>query len=138
MRFENRTACKWRCAHWAHFLFVYSIRAFGRAYRECMGREADSGGLKFWSKNLYEHTATGKSLVRYFVLSSEMKGKNLSNTEYIKVVYRVMLGREADNGGINYWRSQMENGKKIEDIINGFVDSNEFKGICSDYGIQRK
>ena len=109
-----------------------------RAYRECMGREADSGGLKFWSKNLYEHTATGKSLVRYFVLSSEMKGKNLSNTEYIKVVYRVMLGREADHGGIDYWRSQMEKGKKIEDIINGFVDSNEFKGICSDYGIQRK
>ena len=109
-----------------------------RAYRECMGREADTGGLKYWSKSLYEHTATGKSLVRNFVLSSEMRNKNLSNKEYIKVVYRVMLGREADNGGLNYWQSQMESGKKIEDIIDGFVDSSEFKKICSDYGIQRK
>ena len=109
-----------------------------RAYRECMGREADTGGLRYWSKSLCDHTATGKSLVRYFVLSSEMKGKNLSNQEYIKVVYRVMLGREADSGGLNYWKSQIENGKKIEDIIDGFVDSTEFKGICSEYGIQRK
>ena len=34
-----------------------------RAYRECMGRAADAGGLKYWSKSLYEHTKTGKSLV---------------------------------------------------------------------------
>lgn len=109
-----------------------------RAYRECLGREADAGGLKYWSKSLCEHTKTGKSLVVNFVLSSEMKKKNLSNREYIKVVYRVMLGRDADNEGLDYWQNLMENGKKIEAIINGFVDSNEFIKICSDYGIQRK
>ena len=109
-----------------------------RAYRECMGRAADAGGLKYWSKSLYEHTSTGKTLVMNFVLSSEMRKKNLNNKEYIKAVYRVMLGREADNGGLKYWHSQMESGKTIEDIINGFADSDEFKGICSDYGIQRK
>ena len=40
LRFESRTTCKRRCAQLGAFLFVYSIRAFGRALAECMDGSA--------------------------------------------------------------------------------------------------
>lgn len=109
-----------------------------RMYKECMEREADEGGLKYWSQGLYEHTKTGKNLVVSFVLSSEMKKKQLSNDEYIRAIYRVMLGRESDSEGLAYWNGRMKAGRTLQDIINGFIDSNEFIRICNSYGIQRK
>ena len=109
-----------------------------RMYTECLKRAAESGGLNYWSKELCNHTKTGMTLLNNFFLSKEIQNKNLSNEEYVRRVYRAMLNRDPDSGGLSYWAGRLDKGDSATVIIAGFVDSNEFKKICEDYGIQRK
>lgn len=53
------------------------------------------------------------------------------------MLYKVFMGREADEGGMNYWLENMKNGMSREEVFKGFVDSKEYTQICEDYGIIR-
>ena len=103
-----------------------------------MKRSADAGGLAYWSKGLCAHTATGKSILYNFFLSSEIQNMGLTNQEYVRRIYKTMLDRDPDSGGLNYWTGQLDKGASPTAVINGFIDSNEFTKICDDYGIVRK
>ena len=109
-----------------------------RMYTECLKRSAESGGLNYWSKELCNHTKTGKSMLDFFFLSKEIKQQNLSNEEYVKRIYRAMLNREPDSGGLDFWAGELNKGKQATAVIAGFVNSEEFTKICQDYGIHRK
>ena len=107
-------------------------------YTECLGRSAESGGLKYWSEALCNHTQTAKSLLHNFFLSQEIKNKNLSNEEYVRRIYKAMMNRSPDSGGLKYWKERLDNGDSPTAVINSFIDSSEFTQICNDYGINRK
>ena len=109
-----------------------------RMYTECMKRTADSGGLAYWSKGLCAHTATGKTILYNFFLSKEIQNMGLSNQEYVRRIYKTMLDRDPDSGGLNYWTGRLDSGASPTAVINGFIDSKEFTKICDDYGIVRK
>ena len=109
-----------------------------RMYTECLKRAAESSGLTYWSKELCNHTKSGKTLLDNFFLSNEIKNKNLSNEEYVRRIYRAMLNRDPDSGGLEYWKGRLDKGDSPTAVIAGFVDSAEFTKICQDYGIQRK
>ena len=109
-----------------------------RMYTECLGRAAEAGGLAYWSKGLYEKTITGRSIVESFFLSKEIKSRNLSNREYVQRIYKVMLNRRPDSGGLNYWAGRLDKGESPAVVIAGFINSTEFTRICDDYGIKRK
>ena len=109
-----------------------------RMYTVCLGRAAETGGLAYWSKGLYEQTITGKSILENFFLSSEIQGKNLTNREYVRRIYKAMLDRDPDGSGWDYWEGRLNSGASPTAVIAGFIDSNDFTGICSDYGIKRK
>ena len=109
-----------------------------RMYTVCLGRQADAGGLRYWSKGLYEHTVTGKSILEFFFLSSEIKGRHLENKEYVRRIYRAMLDREPDAGGLAFWTGRLDRGASPTSVIAGFIESAEFRKICTDYGIVRK
>ena len=109
-----------------------------RMYTVCLGRAAETGGLAYWSKGLYEQTITGKSILENFFLSSEIQGKNLTNREYVRRIYKAMLDRDPDGSGWDYWEGRLNSGASPTAVIAGFIDSNEFTGICDDYGIKRK
>ena len=109
-----------------------------RMYTVCLGRAAEPDGLAFWCKGLYEQTITGKSILNFFFLSNEIKGKNLSNQEYVRRIYKVMLDRDPDQSGWDYWTGRLDSGSSPTAVIAGFIDSQEFTKICSDYGIRRK
>ena len=51
------------------------------------------------------------------------------NTEgFVKRMYKIVLGREADSAGLKNWTSQLNSGKKTAaDLINGFFFSDEYK-----------
>ena len=109
-----------------------------RMYTVCLGRAAETDGLAYWSKGLYEKTFTGKSILESFFLSSEIKGKNLTNREYVRRIYKVMLDRDPDSSGWDYWEDRLNSGASPTAVIAGFIDSNEFTRICNEYGIKRK
>ena len=107
-----------------------------RCYRLCLGREADKDGLNSWCTQILSGKNTAKEAAHGFVFSDEFKKKNLSDTEYVKTMYRVFMDREADPAGLNAWVKVLKSGKSREHVFNGFADSGEFKEICAEYGIR--
>ena len=108
-----------------------------RLYTCCLGREAEEGGLKFWSLSLTNLEVSGSEAARQFFTSAEFKGFNTSDEEYIKRLYTTFMGREYDEGGLNYWLGEMKGGMNRDQVFNEFAKSQEFTNICNSYGIQR-
>ncbi|MCP5125270.1 MAG: DUF4214 domain-containing protein [Gammaproteobacteria bacterium] len=51
-----------------------------------------------------------------------------SDTRFIQQIYRDLLGREADTGGFDFWRSQLTSGViSRTDLIAAYLDSPEFQ-----------
>lgn len=108
-----------------------------RLYTVCLGRGADAAGLKDWTAQLWNHTASGAEVAHGFIFSDEFQGKNYSNTDFVKQLYRAFMGREADSAGLADWVSQLDTGKTRESVLEGFVGSDEFTAICAAASIAR-
>lgn len=106
-----------------------------RLYAVALDRPADVGGLNDWTGRLLEKKQTPKQVASGFVFSKEMSNRNLSNAEFVTMLYRTMMDREPDAAGLQDWVERLENGGKREDVYNGFADSVEFSKIVSSYGL---
>ena len=112
------------------------IEAFvRRCYKLILGREPDAGGLKGWSDALESRTAAAAQIIDGFVRSDEFVNRNLSAGEAVDILYKTMLGREADAAGKAGWVDALAQGFTLQHIINGFCGSEEFTNICNTYGI---
>ena len=106
-----------------------------RLYEVCLGRRSDIGGQKTWASGLMAGTVTGSSCVHGFLFSAEFTNKNLNDFDFVAYTYRAFFGREADVEGLTTWMNYLGNGGTREGVFNGFVGSQEFKNLCSSYGI---
>ena len=57
-----------------------------------------------------------------------------SNEEFIKNIYKSILGREADTSGLNSWVNSLNNGTTRSSVLNGFIASEEAIMIYSLWG----
>lgn len=111
------------------------IQAFAeRLYTCCLDREPDAAGLNDWSTVL-ANGAKGSEVAAGFIFSQEYKNKDASDTQYVLMLYKTMLGREADTPGVTDWVLQLRNGASREAVYNGFVGSAEFANLCQNAGI---
>ena len=108
-----------------------------RLYNVCLDRDPDDGGLEHWTNILVNHEQTGSQGGYGFAFSPEFKEKNYCNSCYVKQLYKAFLGRDYDEGGLEHWVSKLNEGTTREEILNGFLLSPEFGGICEEYGIDR-
>ena len=108
-----------------------------RLYTKCLGRDAESDGLKFWALGLTNLELTGKQAAHEFFFSKEFNDHNFDNKELLTRMYRTFMGREPDTDGMNYWLGEMSNGMTKEQVFDCFVNSAEFTQICKDYAIDR-
>ncbi len=114
-----------------------SIQAFvKRCYSLILGRDADEGGLKSWSEALANKTAAAANIIDGFIKSDEFTNRKLTDGEQVDILYKTMLGREADAGGKAGWVDALGKGYTLQHIINGFCGSEEFKKICDGFGIE--
>lgn len=108
-----------------------------RLYTQALGRGYDVDGLNDWCNRIVSRTwsVTDVSTTGFFH-SQEFLNKNLSNEEYVKVLYRTFLGREYDAAGLADWTGQLNSGVKNRDqVLRGFSDSVEFADIMRQYGL---
>lgn len=106
-----------------------------RMYQQCLDRQPDEAGLYSWVNQLNKGNLTGADLGKSLVASPEFQGKNLNNTEFVSVLYRAFLGRNADTAGLNKWTGILANGQSRIQVLAEFINSSEFKNICNGYGI---
>ena len=113
------------------------IRAFvRRCYKLILNRDADEGGLAGWSKALADRTAAAAQIIDGFVKSDEFTNRSLTDSDKVDILYRTMLNREADAGGKAGWVDALSKGYTLQNIIDGFCGSEEFKKICDSFGIE--
>ncbi|SCP97494.1 beta-N-acetylglucosaminidase domain-containing protein [Anaerobium acetethylicum] len=114
------------------------IKAFvERLYRKVLGRTAEESEISYYTTSLKAQEKTGADVGRGFVFSPEFTRQNLSNEEYVEVLYGTFMDRGSDAGGMEYWKNYLDNGVSRLFVFKGFVESPEYSAICSGYGIER-
>lgn len=114
------------------------IRSFvNRMYTVALNRPADNSGAAYWTQQLLGGAKDGAAVAKGFVLSMEMERRNLSNSQYVDMLYKTFFDRAADASGKAYWMNLLENGVSRAYVFKGFCHSQEFTNICSSYGIKR-
>ncbi|MCQ2533793.1 MAG: DUF4214 domain-containing protein [Clostridia bacterium] len=117
---------------------VSGIKAFvTRLYQVCLNRNPEEDGLNGWTNQLINRQATGCSVAYGFIFSPEFIGKNHSNEDFVNYMYDAFFGREADEGGFNYWVDLLNQGASKEFVFCGFANSQEFSNLCNSYGVVR-
>lgn len=107
-----------------------------RLYKTCLSRDPDAAGLRNWVNNLQAQAITGAQAAAGFFSSTELLNKNLSNENYVGLLYNVLLNRQPSDAEVKSWASDIISGISTRaQVFDGFCGSQEFKGLCSSYGI---
>ncbi len=110
------------------------LRAFvERFYNYIFKRDAGESEIDYWFERLKSYDKTPSEVVRYFFFSKEFESQNVNNEEFIKRAYRTVMGREPDEGGVNYWIGELENGKSRMWVLNAFLESEEFERLKEEF-----
>jgi len=108
-----------------------------RLYELVLGREPEESGLRAWTSVLTEQRESAAEVTYGFVFSDEFKKRQVSDEEYVKILYRTCLDREADAGGLAAWTDLLKGQFSRTYVLWGFIESQEFSKICRSYGIDR-
>ncbi|HEV8061022.1 MAG TPA: DUF4214 domain-containing protein, partial [Gemmataceae bacterium] len=89
-------------------------------FRVVLNRNADAGGLSFWTKQLNSGADTRLQVVQGIRNSLEHFGQE------VDAFYQTLLSRPSDAGGRAFWVAQLENGLREEQIAFAFLNSPEY------------
>ena len=79
----------------------------------------------------------GAKVAQGFIESPEFRNRNLSNLDYVIVLYRTFFDREPDTQGLTAWIDVLNRGLSRLHVFLGFAESLEFSELCDNYGIIR-
>lgn len=106
-----------------------------RLYQAAFARTPDEGGFRYWADAADRFGISVLSLASEFRTAPEFiqkYGANVSDYDYTYNMYRNVLGREPDSGGINYWAGQLTNRVVSRDqLLIEFSESPENKYLTS-------
>ena len=106
-----------------------------RLYEQVLGRNADPNGKADWIDRVMTKGKTGADIALGFLFSPEFLNKNMSNGDFLEILYKVFFDRKSDPTGKQYWLDNMANGMSKEKVIWGFINSTEWANVCLRYGI---
>jgi LCP family protein required for cell wall assembly len=112
------------------------VQAFvTRFYVQCLNRQPDQAGLDEWVGRLLNGSKTGADVAHGFVFSEEFVSNNHGNEAFLTILYRAFFNREPDASGYNTWLGRIAGGMTREEVLDGFLKSQEFSQLCASYGI---
>ena len=107
-----------------------------RNYKCALNRTGDSFGLNYWAGQLLDKAQTPYEVAHGFVFSEECVGRNLNNTQFVTMLYKLYMDRDPEADGLAYWVGQLDNKTMTrEEVEKGFADSPEFAEIIKSYGL---
>ena len=98
-----------------------------RLYNAFFRRDPDAAGLAYWADQATAGVPL-EAIAGAFAQSGEFATTYgpLSDTEFVQLVYRNVLGRDADAGGLTYWTALLAGGTDRGTVMVGFSESAEF------------
>lgn len=103
-------------------------------YRSTLSRNPDPVGLSYWYNKITVEGMSGEDVAYGFVFSQEMQNRNLSDDQYVRILYNAFLGRECEQEGYEYWMNRLATGSSRLDVYHGFSRSTEFSNLCTNAG----
>lgn len=95
-----------------------------RLYLAYFQRQGDDEGIRYWIGT----GLPGVAVSNAFAGSAEFSARYgpLSNVAFVDLVYRNVLGRPPDDGGLAYWATELARGVTRGQVMAGFAESAEF------------
>ena len=98
-----------------------------RLYRAFFNREPDVTGAKYWlgavtPQTDYDELAWGFANSTEFISTYG----DVSDREFLLIVYSNVLGRTPDNTGFDYWATQMDKGLERHEVVRWIASGGEF------------
>ena len=106
-----------------------------RCYTVTLDRPSDTDGFNYWKGRVLNGDAVGLEVAYGFLFSPEYTKKDKTNTEFVRDLYSLFMGRDPDDSGFNDWMNKLDEGASRQDVFAGFANSPEFFNICESYGI---
>ena len=103
-------------------------------YVNVLGRDPDPEGYNRWISGLSDRSLEGAKVAYGFIFSDEYTSRNTTDEEYVNMLYRAILGREADKTGLEAWTRNLGWGATRNGVFAGFIRSEEFVNECSRAG----
>jgi len=96
-------------------------------YQGGLGRDANQGGLSFWTNELKAGAMTPRDFVMAITGSSEAQARygQQTDAQYVNSVYANALGRQADPGGQAAWTGLLQSGCARGDVMAAITQSPE-------------
>ena len=122
----------------------YKIRAYDqkdklysfieRFYELILDRIPSPSEVEYWYENLKEGKMTPKFVAGGFLYSEEFLKRNLSNEEFVRVLYQAVMNRPAEEEGLRFWSERLNSEKMSKNmVIDYFLNSKEFENLCENY-----
>jgi len=114
--------------------FEARVAPVARLYWAYFDRIPDTDGLLYWIHEVTDGAATLGEVSDAFAASAEFRATygSLSDADFVGLVYRNVLDREADAGGRSYWSDRLAGGLRRGDVMIGFSESPEYRGALAD------
>ncbi|MCR9126457.1 MAG: DUF4214 domain-containing protein [Rhodobacteraceae bacterium] len=99
-----------------------------RLYQATLDRAPDRAGHAGWVEQITNGQIDLRGAAAGFVDSPEFQAVYgaLASGGFVELLYRNVLGREADAAGLNGWLAQLTAGASRADVVVGFSESPEF------------
>ena len=94
-------------------------------YQQYLGRGADAQGQQHWVSAM-QHGETAEQMEAEFIGSNEyIANHGGSQAEWVKGMYQDLLGRSADQQGLDDWTQALKSGTSPSTVAHGFAASHE-------------
>ena len=104
-----------------------------RLYGATLARTPDADGFLAWSEGLAKPVEIGGITIKQaaggFANSAEFRNTYgaLDSEGFVDLLYRNVLGREADAGGLAGWTARLDGGMSRAEVVIGFAESQEYQ-----------
>ena len=106
-----------------------------RAYFEIYGKTVDIPTRDYYATALANGTMDAEDVITAMFGTPSFASRNLTNEQYVKVLYQAVLDRDSDPAGLNNWVNALNNGMSRTDVMNSFLAADGFTNLCSIYGL---
>ena len=100
-----------------------------RSYTVLLEREPSEDEIVYWAGSVLADKMTVAKALHDIVLSNEFAAKRPDNAELVRRLYRVYTGRNPGEGEADAWIARLNEGEPLENIVNGFAASKEFRNV---------
>ena len=108
-------------------------RSIVRLYKAYFDRNPDLPGFDFWAARLASGQGTLEEVSQFFASSPEFQSTygSLNDADFVRLVYRNVLGRDPDAGGFAFWTAQLAAGLDRGTMMTNFSESPEYVAATS-------